>query len=173
VKRAAGCLAACLLATVAQAAEPYAEVRAYPSGVIVSGGALFETGKRDELGVSLAYNRAERGNAGRHDDESGDGIGIGVSGQRFLRTTRAGWFYGARAELFRLGIDWKDPGNRQGSSQITVLQPTARIGYRWVAQQRWNIDAAASLGAEINLATQGEKVGEGAIALIGIAISPR
>lgn len=156
------------------AADLNAELRAYPAGGIVSVGALFAAGSRDELGAHLSYNRAERGDAGEHDHESGDGFGVGVDAKRFLSSSRTGWFYGARAELFQLDIGWRDDTGRRGHSDITVLQPTARVGYRFAAaSQPFDIELAAGLGAEINLATDGEAVGEGAIALIGLAIRLR
>ena len=159
------------LLPLAASAAPYVELRAYPAGGIVSAGVLFPYSAQWELGVSALYNRAERGDAGRHVDESGDGFGIGVEARRFHRSTRTGWFHGVRAELFQLDIDWRDPGNRRSSSEITVLQPTARIGYRLApASATTSLELAVGLGAEINLETDGEKVGEGAIGLLGVAL---
>ncbi len=161
-------LALLLLASAthgAVAAEPYVEVRGYPSGVIASVGTLLALDARTDWAVSLLYNHAERGDAGKHTDEFGDGGGVGLELRRFYSAQRSAWFYGARAELFRLSINWRDPG-RSGNSQITVLQPTARVGYRW----HRNIEFAVGLGAEINLATRGEQVGKGAIGLAGIAL---
>ena len=170
-KRIAPWLGIALLPVTASAADLYAELRGYPAGGIASVGALFEYSPQLELGVSALYNRAERGDAGEHDDESGDGFGIGLEARRFHLSSQQGWFYGARAELFQLDIDWRDPGNRRGSTDITVLQPTARVGYRYaLPNSAASLEAAAGLGAEINLETDGEKVGEGAIALIGVAV---
>lgn len=160
-----------LLPFTARAADPYVELRAYPAGGIASAGVLFPHGSHVELGISALYNRAERGDAGKHDDESGDGFGIGVEARRYHRSTHTGWFHGARAELFQLDIDWRDAGNRRGSSEITVLQPTARVGYRFTPiRPGASLELAAGLGAEINLETKGEKVGEGAIGLLGVAL---
>ncbi|MDO9451328.1 MAG: hypothetical protein Q7J29_00550 [Stagnimonas sp.] len=160
-----------LLPFAAGAATPYVELRAYPAGGIASAGVLFPRGSHLELGISALYNRAERGDAGKHDDESGDGVGIGIEARRYHRSARTGWFHGARAEMFRLDIDWRDAGNRRGNSEITVLQPTARIGYRFAPiRPGASLELAAGLGAEINLETDGEKVGEGAIGLVGVAL---
>ncbi|MES2681927.1 MAG: hypothetical protein V4650_00265 [Pseudomonadota bacterium] len=153
-------------APLAQAAEGIAELRLYPAGGIASIGALWPQGRQNEVGVSVLYNRAERGDAGRHDEESGDGFGLGIEARRFKAAHRSAWFYGARIELFQLGIDWRDAGRGQGRSDITVLQPTLRGGYRFAGS---GLELAASLGAEINLQTDGEAVGEGAIGLLGMA----
>jgi len=164
-------LATVIWSLAASASSTYGELRGYPTGVIASAGALFAKGSQDELGVSVLYNRAHRGDAGRHDDESGEGFGIGFEGRRFYTDARLGWFYGLRAELFQLDLEWRDPGNRRGSTDITVLQPTARIGYRLpLAGSQTSVEIAGGLGAEINLKTKGEQVGEGAIGLIGLAL---
>lgn len=163
-------LALALPAITAPAAEPSVELRAYPAGAIVSAGLHWPIDARSEWGASLLYNRAERGDAGEHEDESGDGFGVGVEARRFHGAARSGWFYGLRAELFQLDIDWRDPGTT-GSSEITVLQPTARLGYRLAPlSSSLSLELAASLGAEINLETDGEEVGEGAIGLVGVAL---
>ncbi|WP_428309933.1 hypothetical protein [Hydrocarboniphaga sp.] len=166
-------LAALLLPFAASAADPYAELRAYPTGGIASVGAWFPQGDRWDLGVSAVYDRAERGDAGRHDDESGDGFGIGIEARRSAGTAHPRWFYGVRAELLRLSIDWRDDDGARGNSEVTVLQPTARVGYRLpLGSTQWDVEAAASLGAEINISTSGEAVGEGAIVLLGMAVRP-
>lgn len=166
----AGLLIGLLAAPLVGAADLYAEARAYPAGGIFSIGALLPYGPQNELGISALYNVAERGDAGQHDDESGEGFGLGIEARRFHASAHKGWFYGVRGELFQLGIDWRDPG-RRGSSDITVLQPTARLGYRWTLPGRQlSLELAGGLGAEINLATDGEAVGEGAIGLLGLAI---
>ena len=166
-----GLLIGTLAAPLVTAADLYAEARAYPAGGIFSVGALFPHGQQNELGISALYNVAERGGAGEHDAESGEGFGLGLEARRFHAASRSGWFYGARAELFQLEIDWRDPGSRRGRSDITVLQPTARVGYRWALPGgTLSLELAGGLGAEINLATDGEAVGEGAIGLLGFAI---
>ena len=163
--KVASLLVSVLLAPLANAAELYAEARAYPAGGIFSVGALLPYGQQLELGVSALYNVARRGNAGEHDDESGEGFGLGFEARRFHAASHEGWFYGVRAELFQLEIDWRDPGNRRGNTDITVLQPTARLGYRWpLPGSQLSLELAGGVGAEINLATDGEAVGEGAMA---------
>ncbi|MDP3857495.1 MAG: hypothetical protein Q8Q73_07020 [Stagnimonas sp.] len=155
----------------ALAVTPTAELRLYPVGKIVSAGLSWRFDAQTEWGASVLYNRARRGDAGRHEDESGDGFGLGVELSRFWKPAPQGWFYGARAELFALDIDWRDPG-RDGDSSITVIQPTLRLGYRTRPFFRsLSAAVAANAGVEINVATRGEKVGEGAIGLLSFALS--
>lgn len=155
------------------AATPTAELRLYPTGQIVGAGLTWRLDARTEWGASALYNRAQRGDAGRHENESGEGFGAGLELSRFWKREPQGWFYGTRAELIRLDIDWRDPG-RIGDSSITVLQPTLRLGYRSLPFFRGlSATFAANVGAEINVVTRGEKVGEGAIGLLSFALSRR
>lgn len=167
-KRSASVLLA-FFALPALAATPTAEFRIYPVGQILSAGLSWRLDVQTEWGASVLYNRARRGNAGRHQDESGDGFGLGVELSRFWKPAPQGWFYGARAELFALDLEWRDPG-RSGDTSITVIQPTLRLGYRTRPFLRGlSATVAANAGAEINVATRGEKVGEGAIGLLSLA----
>jgi hypothetical protein len=57
---------------------------------------------------------------------------------------------------------------------VLVLQPTVVGGYRWrLGDSSWNIELSAALGAEINVVSAGEDVGEGAIGLLGIGLAYR
>lgn len=152
------------------AATPVAELRVYPVGQILSAGLIWPLDTHTEWGVSALYNSARRGDAGRHEDESGNGFGVGMELNRFWNSKSQGWFYGARAELIALNIDWRDPG-RSGDSTVTVFQPTLRLGYQTRPFFRGiSVAVAANAGAEINLATRGESVGQGAIGLLSFAL---
>lgn len=163
------------VALPAQAAQyqPLAELRGYPSGVILSGGLGLALDDRTYATAQLAYDFAERGSNGRHEDEHGGGIGGGFTLDRYFRPAQLGWFVGGRIELFALGIDYRE-GTRSGSSDTLTLQPTARGGYAWAFDGgRYGLQASLGVGAEINVHTRGEKVGDGAIGLAGIALTFR
>ena len=52
---------------------------------------------------------------------------------------------------------------------MLVLQPTIEGGYGFrTPGSPWRVDATLSVGAEINVETSGEDVGEGAIVLLGV-----
>lgn len=178
IVRAAGLLAAgALLAVSAQAQssqyQPAGEVRGYPSGVIVSAALGHAYADNWYGAVHGAYNFVDRGSNGKFQNEDGGGFGIGVTADKYFQPGQTGWFLGARAELFFLDIDYRDPGV-SGSSDVTVFQPTARAGYGWsFAGGQYGLTAALSLGAEINVDTDGAKVGEGAIVLGGMAFTFR
>lgn len=83
---------------------------------------------------------------------------------------------GGRLDLWQLEIDWvQNPGSaaeRRGETETLVLQPTIRGGYRWrLGDSGWNLELNAAVGAEINVSTAGEEVGEGAIGLVGIGLA--
>ena len=151
------------------------ELQGYPAGVIVAGRASLEVSAADAVLLYVGYNTTDRGDFGEHDDEEGGGAGFGAAVRHSFGAGDGGWHIGARADLWFLDIDWRDGGGpRVGRTEVTVLQPTARAGYAWLLSgKRLRLDATAALGAEINIQTQGEDVGEGVIVLGGIGLSYR
>lgn len=155
--------------------KPYGvgfEGQVYPAGGIFLARGSVRLSTRDRLLGYLGYNLAERGDNGRHADEHGGGPGLGAAWRHHLGPEGTGWYLGARVDLWFLGIDWRDP-NRGGTTDITVLQPTAQAGYGWRLGRDWVLEAGASLGAEINVRESGESVGQGAILLLGLGTEYR
>lgn len=147
-----------------------AEMQAYPAGVIPGLQVRRRLNDADAVFVRVAANLTERNDWGEHDDESGSGFGGGVGWRRALGGSldEDGWIIGARVDLWSLEVDWKDPGPRSGSTDVLVLQPTLEGGHGWTRAGGDRIEATLGLGAEINVDTDGEDVGEGAIVLLGI-----
>ena len=161
-----------------QATRPHAvgvTVQAYPAGLIVAGRASLPIRTRSILTAHAAYNSTDRRDFGEHDNEEGGGPGFGVAFRRYLSARYEGWHLGVRTDLWFLEIDWEDDTPpRSGTTDITVLQPTAQAGYAWtVANGRLVLEAIVALGVEINIDTQGEAVGEGAILLGGLSVAYR
>ena len=149
------------------------DIQVYPSGFIAAGNATFEVHDNWIAALYAGYNIAERQDFGEHDDESGGGPGFGGMVRYFFETIDAGWFSGARFDVWFLEIDWEDNRNGKreaGSSDITVLQPTMQVGYAWLIKEYLSLETHASLGAEVNVSTDGEEVGEGAIILLGMTL---
>lgn len=145
----------------------------YPAGVIVGVAGAYRLTERDSLVVHVSGNRSDRRDWGEHDDETGAGGGVGVSWRHWFRPGRTGFFAGARADVWSLAIDWEDDNpDRSGDTDLIVVQPTAQAGWSVPLDQdrQFRLDLTASLGAEINVATDGEDVGEGLILLGGVEL---
>ena len=154
-------------------------IQAYPAGFIGNGHFAYLFNERQAVALYLGYNLTDRRDWGRNDDEEGGGAGLGVGWRYYfqenVRRPVTGWFLGARTDLWFLNIDWRDDTiGVTGTTDIIVLQPTAQVGYAFFpTQSRWAFDVTASLGAEINLKTDGVPVGEGAILLLGFSTGYR
>jgi hypothetical protein len=147
------------------------EVEGYPAGVIVGGTHAWPLGDQGTVATLAGWNFTDRRDWGEHDDEHGGGPGVGVAASRWLGAGRAGWGIGVRTDLWWLDVDWEEAG-RSGTTEIVVLQPTVRAGYAWHFDSRdTRLDVSVSLGAEINVAIDGEEVGDGAILLLGIGVA--
>ena len=169
-------LASSLLGACAMPGEGFRygpESQAYPAGVIVGLQGQWALDEHDVAIARAAVNVTERQDFGEHDNEDGEGFGLGVGWRRYADSGQQGWLYGARLDLFYLDIAWRDDlasgGTRRGSTDVTVLQPTLEGGYAWRLDEHWSFDLTVGLGAEINLNEQGEEVGDGAILLLGFA----
>jgi hypothetical protein len=145
-------------------------LQAYPAGIQAQAEVVWPLQTHHSLFVRAGYNFTDRQDFGEHDNEEGGGPGATLGYRYTFRESGDGWFVGARTDLWLLDIDWKDPG-RAGSTDVVVLQPTFEAGYRKVLQGGWSISPFLALGAEINVRTRGEDVGEGAIFLGGVSLA--
>ena len=143
------------------------QLQLYPAGIIFTGSYNYALDARSTLGIHLGGNFTDRDDNGDHLNEDGEGFGAGISYRRGLRDAEEGWFIGGRVDTWFLEIDWEDPRGGvlvTGTTDVVVVQPTVFLGYQWSN----GFDITVSGGAEINVDTDGEDVGEGAIGLIGI-----
>ena len=84
---------------------------------------------------------------------------MGLSWRHYLGEDRTGLHFGIRTDVWFLDIDWTD-ANDAGRTGIVVFQPTAQGGYTWRVDDDWVIDVGASIGAEINVDTDGALPGD-------------
>lgn len=153
-----------------------AEVQAYPAGVILGVRTEWQADEHNALNLRLGYNIARRGDYGKHDNEEGGGPGFSIGYRRYLHGWLPGLFAGIRSDLWRMDIDWRDdlPAEITGTTEITVVQPTVEAGYDLLKpNSAWRVVPTISFGYEINVDTEGEPVGEGAILLGGVNIGLR
>ncbi|MDX1409994.1 MAG: hypothetical protein R3330_17715 [Saprospiraceae bacterium] len=144
----------------------------YPTGVIPSVFTHVHLDEHSAITVRLGYNMVDHGDAGVHDDEQGGGFGFTVGYQRRI-TSR--WFGEVRSDLWFNELDWEDRNGdivvAAGTTQVTVVQPTLKAGYRIPASEgRIEIIPSLAAGIEINVHTDGAAVGQGAIVLLGLAL---
>ncbi len=144
-------------------------LQGYPAGFIGTGKFTYFYRSDQSATLYLGLNVTDRRDWGRHDDESGIGAGAGLAWRRYFDEDGLGWFLGVRTDLWFMQIDWEENSGASGTTDIVVFQPTAQVGYSFLPEgSRWVFEASAALGAEINLQTDGEPVGEGAIFLLGL-----
>jgi hypothetical protein len=149
------------------------ETQVYPTGVMVGPRTEIALSDKDAFHARFALHWADRGDAGEHDDEEGDGWGVGFGWRRWLESYGAGWSFGTRLDYWRLDLDWSDDGPppRSGSTDVSVLVPSLEGGYSWPIRRGGRFDVNVGLGYEFNVDTDGEDVGEGAILMLGVAFS--
>lgn len=152
------------------------EFQAYPTGLIP--GLRFEANRnRHALHMRLGYNWIRHGNAGKHDDERGQGVGGTIGYKRYFKKIPAGYYLGARTDFWSIELDWKDnigqPDERSGTTEIFVVQPTAEFGYLFELKNNWVFSPNIAFGFEVNVKTKGEPTGEGPILLLGFQIGKR
>jgi hypothetical protein len=149
------------------------QVQGYPAGVITTLRGGLEIDPQQEISLRVGYNLTRRGDFGEHDNEEGGGPGFSLGYRYYVKDKLDGFFLGARTNLWFLEIDWRDDDPLlRGTTDITVLQPTAEVGYNLVGgRSSWLFAPVVSLGWELNVRTDGEEVGEGAIFLAGINVA--
>jgi hypothetical protein len=146
----------------------------YPAGVIAAVRFAYPVSEQDVLAGHLGYNATDRRDWGKHDDEAGDGPGFGLGWRHYRSLAQKGVHWGTRVDLWFLEIDWKQNTGESGSTAVRVLQPTAQLGYTWQpGSGKLLVELTLALGMEINIQTDGEAIGEGAILLGGINVSYR
>ena len=160
------------------------ESQAYPAGVITTLRGGLEITNQQELSVRVGYNYTDRGDFGVHDNEEGGGPGFSLGYRYYVENELDGFFIGARANLWFLEIDWRDTriicGTVppcfdevvRGTTDKTVFQPTAEIGYNLLSgRSSWMLAPVLGFGWEFNVRTDGEEVGEGSILLGGLNVA--
>ncbi len=152
------------------------EFQAYPTGLIP--GLRVEAASGKHAGhLRLGYNWIRHGSAGVHQNERGSGFGFSLGYKRYFVETQLGSFVELKSDLWFNEIDWQDniarPNEIRGRSDVIVSQPTATFGYTFRLNPITVIAPTISLGYEINVWTDGEPTGEGAIFLLGFHVGRR
>ena len=140
------------------------EFQWYPSGKITSLHVAFNAIMHHSVIVRLGYNQINRDN----NIEKGSAWGGAIGYRYYFRLLPHKFFVGARAGLWRTKIDWAQD-LETGETMTWTVQPTFEIGYTFIINDWAFITPSISSGVDINLKTEGEKVEQGFITLIGIS----
>ncbi len=157
------------------------EAQGYLTGVIAA--IKYEHGfarSNHAVNVRVGYNLVRHRDLGVQDDERGGGAGLSLGYRYYFYRDSGlyrGFFLGAKTDLWFNKIHWKNSSGTlqetSGTTRIGVFQPTAEAGYCWTVRKSFNITPYLALGAEINVKTKGEAVGQGAIFLAGLSVGYR
>ena len=149
----------------------------YPTGIIP--GVQIDKFISDDKAilVRLGYQIIDHRDLGVHDDEVGNGFGFTLGFRKYFANRDNKFYFSIKNDVWFNNIDWfddLDSGERvTGSTDITVLQPTAEVGYQFLSESGFFISPSVALGAEWNVSTRGEPTGQGAILLIGVQLGKR
>jgi hypothetical protein len=114
------------------------------------------------------YNSSKWKATGKHDYEEGNGPGASLGYRYYFLVRPHGFFLGARADVWRLTINWQKP-TVTGKSKIWALQPNAEMGYMFLINDMFFISPTISAGVQTNIKTEGEEVGNGFIPQFGLS----
>ena len=145
-----------------------AQFQWYPSGTISGLHLAFNSRIHHSVLVQLSYNKTNRKDNGEKENEKGSGWGGAIGYRYYFKPFPHKFFIGAKTDIYRMKIDWVQ-GIQTGESRTWTLQPTFEIGYTFIINDQAFITPSVSNGVEINLKTEGDKVGQGFITLIGIS----
>jgi hypothetical protein len=155
------------------------EAQWYPAGYQLMLTHELGISEKDAFHVKLGYNIARRQDFSPYNDlENGGGWGFTLGYRHYFSEAVSGFYVGGRVDLWWLTIDWEDglnnPSPTMGTTNITVLQPTGEVGYLYnIPDSPLSIGINAAAGWEINVVTDGEEVGQGAIGLLGLRLRYR
>ena len=157
------------------------EFQAYPTGIIPGIRAELGWNKRHAIHLRVGRNFAWHRDLGVQDEEQGGGLGFTLGYKRYFSDQFKRWFLGVRSDLWFNSIDWKDYKEdntnellTSGTTEIIVFQPTLEGGYLWeLADGKWVFAPTLAVGAEINIQTEGEEVGQGATLIAGFHLAYR
>lgn len=152
------------------------ELQVYPTGIIPGIRIEQNQGEMSATHLRIGYNWIRHRDLGVQEDERGDGFGFTIGHKRYFKNNHQGWNIGLKTDFWRNTLDWKNNINQvdeiTGTTKITVIQPTAELGYL-IQKENFHLTPTIAFGYEWNVKTEGEPTGEGAILLLGIQLGKR
>jgi len=146
------------------------ELQVYPTGIIPGISLEKKISTFDQWYIRLGANIFDHRGLGVQEEEQGYGIGFSLGYKRSFSVDGSKWKIGLKNDFWWNQVKWRKPSvQTEGDTKITVIQPTLEIGYV-INKGNFRIVPSIAAGYEINVITEGEPTGEGAIILIGIAL---
>lgn len=145
-----------------------AEFQWYPAGTISSLHVAFNSKLHNSFTLKFGYNKLDRGDDGEKDEEKGSGWGGGVGYRYYFKPHPYKLFLGIRADAYRMNIDWVQ-GILTGETKTWTLQPAFEVGYTFIINDQGFVTPYVAAGGQINLKTEGDKVGQDFAPLLGIS----
>ena len=149
------------------------EFQAYPTGILPGAKVALAIGESSSMHLRVGLNIFDHRDLGVQEEEIGDGFGFTLGYQYYFGENYSQWFLGIRSDIWWNTVDWMNDG-QSGVTDITVIQPTLVGGYAFsFADDKLIFEPALGFGFEVNVVTEGEPTGEGAIGLIGFSLNYR
>ena len=149
------------------------EFQVYPTGILPGLKAALGLGAHSALHLRVGANIFDHRDLGVQDMEEGSGFGFTLGYQYYFVEDHRKWFLGIRNDFWWNTVDWETDGVT-GTTEIFVVQPTAIGGYAFsFADGKVIFEPALGFGYEVNVKTEGENTGEGAIGLAGFSLGYR
>ena len=140
----------------------------YSSGTVYGLHLAFNSRQHHSVFFKLGYNNINREDKGENDNEKGSGWGGAMGYRYYFKPFPHKFFIGARADIWRTSIDWKE-GTQSGTSKTWTALPAFEIGYTFFVNDQAFLTPSISTGASVNIKTDGQKVGQGFVLLAGIS----
>lgn len=147
------------------------ELQVYPTGIIPGISLENNISIYDQWYIRLGANIFNHRNLGVQEKEEGYGIGFSIGYKRLFSSDETKWKLGVKNDFWWNQVKWENTSlGTNGDTNITVIQPTLELGYV-LKKGDFKITPSIATGFEINVKTEGAPTGEGAIILLGIAIT--
>jgi hypothetical protein len=145
-----------------------AQFQWHPSGTITSLHVAFNSRMHHSMLLQLGYNKTDRQDKGEKDNETGSGFGAALGYRYYFRPYPHKFFIGAKADVWRMKIDWLEEA-QPGQTKTWTVQPMLEIGYTLIINDQAFVTPFIANGVQVNVKTEGDKVGDGFITLIGLS----
>ncbi|WP_395043338.1 hypothetical protein [Flavobacterium sp.] len=152
------------------------EFQKYPVGFMPMLTANVFTKKDFALRFRIGANIADRkDNSNFNDYEEASGFGASFGVVKYLPNGNGNFIFGATLDTWNMWTNWKDNLNTamptQGKTYTLVIQPWINAGYLYNFSDKINGGLSLGFGREINVITNGERVGEGFMGIATVSIN--